>query len=119
VRVEFLSPLDVRKIGGRKWQLLAALVFSVDGETRAVPAQFVTDFASVPRLPMMFLLAGDTAHRAATVHDYLYSMREHRALADDIFRAAMAAEHVPAWRRWLMHQGVRLGGAARYSRRAR
>ena len=37
-----------------------------------VPAGFNTDFASVPRLPLIYAVWGDRAHREAVLHDYLY-----------------------------------------------
>lgn len=68
--------------------------------------------ASVPRLPLVFLLAGDCAREAAVVHDFLYSTHEvDRATADAVLREASACTGVAAWRRWLMWAGVRLGGA--------
>ena len=87
----------------------------VAGKTIVVPAEMVTDFASVPRLPLTWWLVGDTAHRAATVHDLLYQHPDFddRALADAVFREAMAADDQdpePAWRSTLAWLGVRVGG---------
>ncbi len=72
-----------------------------------VPEGFETDFASVPRLPLAYLLTGDTAHAAAVVHDYLVDTHPWRRAAE-VFREAMVAEGVPAWRRWFMYWAVRL-----------
>lgn len=96
------------------------------GQTVIVPAEMITDFASVPRLPLAWWLVGDTAHRAAVVHDLLYQHPDFddRALADAVFREAMAADDQdvePAWRRWLAWSGVRSGGWyawSRYEKRA-
>ena len=44
-------------------------------DTITVPTGFLTDFASVPRMPFVFLLFGDVAHEAAVIHDYLYKAR--------------------------------------------
>ena len=56
-----------------------------------VPKGFVTDFASVPRLPVVYWIAGGRADKAACVHDYLYRFKLHlgRAKADRIFYEAM------------------------------
>lgn len=101
--------------GRARWQLTAPLEFYSARLTKmlVVPTGFKTDFSSVPRLPLIFSVAGDTAHASATLHDYLY--RHHsgdveRAMADRIFNDAMVAEKVPAWRRLLMFAGVRIGG---------
>lgn len=114
----FKTRLDVELIDDRSadgrglWRLVAPLVYVSDlAGVITVPADFVTDFASVPRLPLMFLLAGDTSHEAAVVHDYLYSTHiVDRATADAVLREASAVIGVPAWRRWLMWAGVRIGG---------
>lgn len=100
-------------LGRARWRLLAPLVYHSDliGEV-AVPEGFVTDFASVPRLPLAYMLTGDTAHASAVVHDYLVGKYEWVAAAD-VFREAMTAEGVPAWRRWGMYWAVRLFGRPR------
>ncbi len=91
------------------WKLLAPISYTskITGATYIVPAGFVSDFASVPRLPFAFLLTGDSAHVSAVIHDYLlvYSI-EPRRIADKIFLEAMRLEQVPAWRRCLMYLGV-------------
>lgn len=118
MRVVFLTPLRAEKIHGNYWRLVAPLIAGVDGDTVEVPEGFETDFASVPRLPLAYLLAGNTAHRAAVLHDFLYAIRAGREYADAVFAAAMKAEKVPAWRRWLMRAGVAIGGASRYAEHA-
>lgn len=64
------------------------------GATITVPREFITDFASVPRLPFAYLLAGGRAPGPAVVHDYLYQHPEwdDRELADTIFREALAVQ---------------------------
>jgi hypothetical protein len=60
------------------------------------------------------------ANRIA-IHDYLYATkglngRYARAEADRIFRQALAALGVPAWKRVLLWSAVRLGGAGGWGR---
>lgn len=110
---KFHTSLRVEKISGDGWRVLSPLIYSSDVARRVfiVPEGFETDLASVPRLPLMFLLTGDTAHAAAVLHDFLYSSREvDRASADAVFREAAINSGEPAWRTWLMWAGVRLGG---------
>ncbi len=116
----FLTSLRVEQLedhshdGRGTWQLLAPLIYLSDVADRAirVPPGFITDFASVPRIPIAFLLTGDTAHPAAVVHDWLYTTHEvSRATADAVLQEAAACVGVPAWRRWLMWAAVRVGGA--------
>lgn len=116
----FITDLDVRKLTHDAssdqrgtWKLLAPLVYSSDlaGRIITVPAGFLTDFASVPRLPVAFLLTGDTGHAAAVIHDYLYTTHQvDRATADGVFKEALRAGDEPGWRAWLMWLGVRVGG---------
>jgi hypothetical protein len=90
-----------------------------------VPAGFVSDLESVSRwTPLLFALVYDVAPPAACVHDWLFrrapvladGTRPTRALADAIYREAMAAWGVPRWRRTLIWLGVRVGGWATWRR---
>lgn len=115
----FLTSLEVRWLpDDGTAELLKELVYQSASLRAAivVPKGFVTDFASVPRLPITFALTGDTAHEAAVVHDYLYQTHRaggcaiERAQADGVFLEAMEATGIPWWRRRLMWSGVRIGG---------
>jgi hypothetical protein len=108
----FLTPLRAEK-SGQYWTILQPLIFDSDVAQKVfiVPAGFVTDFASVPRLPLAFLLTGDSAHEAAVVHDFLYSRGlVTREMADAVFREAAKVSGEPGWKSWLLFLGVRLGG---------
>ncbi|AOZ08131.1 hypothetical protein BKK80_12435 [Cupriavidus malaysiensis] len=99
------------------WRLVEPLVYQSDvaGQTFVVPPGFETDLASVPRLPVVFLLAGGTSNEAAVVHDFLYTRHTvSRAVADAVLREASSVTGVPAWRRWLIYWGVRLGGGSHW-----
>lgn len=117
LRVELLT-VDRSSDGRGSWRLLADLVFLSDLLATAVtvPIGFITDFASVPRLPVAYFLVGNTSHQAAVIHDWLYTRHDTtRAVADAVLREAMAAAGAPAWRRWLMWTGARLGGRGAWS----
>lgn len=82
-----------------------------------INAGFITDFASVPRLPFAYWLTGDAAQMSATVHDKLckdYFATKGEAiswsLAAKVFHEAMGYEGVPWWRRRMMYTGVRSYG---------
>ena len=86
-----------------------------------IPTGFMTDLASVPRVPVAWLLAGGVANGPAVVHDYLYAMKwPTKALADAVFLEAMSVDmpdlgfvHVPAAKRWAMYTMVKwFGGSA-------
>jgi hypothetical protein len=102
--------------GGRaNWKLHHPLIFwsTVLNATVTVPTGFITDFASVPRLPFTYWLFGDTAHASAVIHDYLLrEMKLDWPNAALVFREAMEAEGVPAWRRWAMYTAVRFPRSA-------
>lgn len=114
---EFKTPLMVECLTDNSWKLVSDFVFKSDKciAPIVVPAGFVTDFASVPRLPLAYLLAGDCAHEAAVIHDYLYRTgKADRKTADEIFLEAMGAQGIPAWRRYGMYWAVRLFGGSSY-----
>ncbi|CAG9205866.1 conserved hypothetical protein [Burkholderia gladioli] len=120
----FLSRLEVELVsdstnsGRGTWRLTAPLIYQSDVADKVftVPAGFETDFASVPRAPVAFLLAADSAHEASTVHDFLYTAPHpvNRSMADAVLKEASIVSGVPAWRAWLMWGGVRIGGGGHW-----
>lgn len=120
---KFINELKVDELednsndGRGTWRLLEPLIYQSDyvGKTIVVPEGFVTDFASVPRLPVAFLLAGGCGHKAAVIHDWLYTSHEvSRADADKVLGEALEASGQPTWRAMLMYAGVRIGGEGAY-----
>lgn len=102
-----------------RWILTAPLQYQSDLAERTilVPAGFQTDLASVPRLPLIYWLTGDTSSAAAVVHDWLYQSHEvDRKTADRILEEASAVTGVPWWRRKLMFWGVRIGGSTHWDK---
>lgn len=81
-----------------------------------VPTAFVSDFASVPRTPLAWWIAGDVGRRSAVVHDYLCVLGKSLTpvcdylTAADVFDACLKAEDVADWRRWMMVRAVRWFG---------
>lgn len=118
MNVTFKTKLRAEKTNGH-WTLLQPLVADVDGALLVVPPDFKTDFASVPRLPLAYLLAGNTAHASAVLHDFLYETQAGKDYADQVFLAAMKAEGVAGWRRTLMYAAVRAFGGSAYEKYAR
>ena len=127
MRVDFLTPLKLEKLEGDRWTVVEPFRVELDtyignypgvlGFQITVPAGFSNDLASVPRLPLAYWLAGNTAHKSGVVHDYLYSVKVPRNLADEVFMACMKAEGVPGWRRSLMYAAVRAFGGGYYKER--
>lgn len=53
--------------------LLGLITVPKDMEVIVIaPPTFETDFASTPRIPFIYEMFGDRAHREAVIHDYLY-----------------------------------------------
>ena len=107
LRAELID--DVINEGQGEWALIDPLAYTDNkGNEYVVPAGFTSDYASVPRRPVAFLLAGCTAHRASVLHDWLirtnYCPREQ---ADELFREAMESVGVPPWRVGMMYRAVR------------
>lgn len=113
LRVEYLGPDP--DFGVPWYRLLEPLRFEArlngGGLTVEVPADFVTDFASIPAIFWSRLPHDGPWAKASVVHDYLYQRGGcSRFLADAIFRDAMAALGVPVVRRVLIYYAVRLFG---------
>jgi hypothetical protein len=118
---KFLTEMEVENataLDDGNWRLIAPLVYQSDvaGQTFTVPAGFVTNFASVPRAPVVYMLCGGTSNEAAALHDFLYTAPHPvtRPVADAVLREASAVTGVAAWRRYLMWAGVRVFGASHW-----
>lgn len=115
----FLTPLRIERVedtsadGRGTWRLIDQLIYDSDlAGYIVVPGGFVTDLASTPRAPFVYLLAGGIGHAAAVVHDWVYCCHVvPRAVADNVFHEALLLLGVPRWRAWLMWAGVRIGGS--------
>ena len=76
---------------------------------------FITDFASVPRVPFAYTLFANKAKKSALLHDYLYSKRMYsRAECDRAFLCAMEKEGLNWATRQAMYRAVRLFGGKHY-----
>lgn len=122
---KFLSKLQVSlecedcRRGRSEWVVDAPLIYhsSVTIKRYTVPIGFVTDFASVPRIPFAFTIFGDTVHAPACLHDWLYSTKlESRDVADVILYEAMMATKVPKWKAKAIYYAVRWFGERFYKR---
>ena len=71
---KFLTELNIIEIGDKLWALHSNLIYNSDllGRTLVVPKGFITDLASVPRIPIAYQAWGGRCHREAVLHDFLY-----------------------------------------------
>lgn len=112
----FRSKLRI-ELDGRQWKLIAYLVWRTASENIVVPAGFVTDLDSVPRLPFVYLLFKNRSQAPAVLHDWLYrEAKRPRKWCDAIFLKAMIADRVPWWQRRPIWLAVRLFGGPAYGR---
>ena len=101
-----------------KWLVAHPLIYQSDiiEDAITVPFGFQTDLASIPRLPIIYWLTGNTSQAAAVVHDYLYvtHVKVSRRTADRVLLEASELTRVSWWRRVLMYLAVRLFGGSHW-----
>jgi hypothetical protein len=124
VIVSFPLPLETEQINERWHRVLNGFdaVVEEDGKDPIVihvPHGFVTNFASVPRLPFAYLLVGGRGNRAAVVHDFLYEppTQHQRSWCDDVFYAGLCAiGEISGEAARAMYVGVRIGGGSHFGK---
>lgn len=110
------SMLSCDHLSGDRWIVRRDFHYFHDSGLIVVPKGFITDFDSVPRLPVVYLMAKNWATKSALVHDYLYKQgrlngkKISRKQADFIFHDAMGHEHLLPRRQNIIFAGVRVGG---------
>jgi len=134
---KFLTELTISEIGDKLWKLHEPLVYKSDILTKTVtdtagfkfdvpyvitvPVGFITDLASVPRVPIVYQFWGGRCHREAVIHDYLYRKDSDPVAsfmtANRVFLEAAEARGKSIQVRYPMFWGVVLGGRCSYHRR--
>lgn len=121
---KFLTGLKIglRPDSDRIYVLQVPLVYQSDLIGRVqIPEGFQTDFASVPRIPFVYMAWGDRAHREAVLHDYLYRSNSKPtvpfSVANEVFFEAMKSRGKPWHVRYPMYWGVVIGGGLSYHKR--
>lgn len=111
---KFTTELCIEITDNGLWRLTRPLVYESDliGKVTA-PEGFLTDLASVPRVPIIFALWGDRAHREAVIHDYLFKIGSEPEVswstANNVFLEAMKCRGVGWHIRYPMYWGVVMG----------
>ena len=100
-----MTSIKVESVG-RRWALLE----KVEWMPVVVPIGYITDFDSVPRIPVVYTILKNRTRFGAVIHDYLYSIGHDREDADRIFLAAMEAEGVRRRYRLPIYWAVRIFG---------
>ena len=114
-KAEFLTPLRVEQVNDDNWRLTWPLRYwsALLQSLYEVPEGFVTDFASVPRMPFIYWFMGGKAEAPAVLHDWFYrtnSIEVTRDTADALLYESVTAAGYWRVRAWLMWAGVRIGG---------
>lgn len=114
--LEFVTDPVVRILADDSFEVVEDFIVKYYDWTFVIDAGFRTDLASVPRLPVVYLLFGDRAKKAAIFHDWLYTVKIMSRLESDVaFMDAMEVQGLDLATRRAMYRGVRLGGGLRWS----
>ncbi|EGQ5165988.1 DUF1353 domain-containing protein [Salmonella enterica] len=116
----FTSPAILEMLGHFNWRVYEPFAFYLsddESDVIEVPAGFITDLASVPRVFWILLPPDGKYAKAAIIHDYLYdnALRTKKE-ADLIFLDGMTVLGVPKWKRTIMYWAVRLFGKGMYGK---
>jgi hypothetical protein len=118
--IKYLTPLAPEFVSfpnlGRHWRLTKPFEFSVDGERFAVPTDFWTDFASVPRTIWPIISPYDLGV-GPVPHDFGYfSGHANKAYWDLVFLACMEKDGIANWKRQAAYRAVEWFGGATWDR---
>ncbi|HFW3711885.1 TPA: DUF1353 domain-containing protein [Salmonella enterica subsp. enterica serovar 6,7:y:-] len=117
----FTTPAILERLGLYNWRVYEPfeLYLSEDiSDIISVPAGFVTDLATVPRIFWTLMPPDGKYAKAAIIHDWMYdnALRTKKE-ADKIFLDGMTVLGVPRWKRTIMYYAVRLFGKGMYNRK--
>lgn len=117
---KFTTPAILELQDRYLWKMFQPFAFYLtedNSDIIVVPAGFVTDLASVPRVFWSLMPPDGKYAKAAIIHDYLYDngLRTKKQ-ADLIFLDAMRVLNVPRWKRAILYLAVRLFGRGNYEK---
>lgn len=110
---QFTTNFKGELIGKNLWKNLEQFEYHVGDypseEIITVPVDYVTDFASVPRLFWSIISPIDRHAKAAVIHDYLYDKGCYtRKRSDEIFLEGLNVLDIKPWKKHCLFYGVRL-----------
>ena len=117
----FSAPIDVRVWLPGEWALLHSVSYTaLNGERYDIPARFIMDFASIPKLAQAVYSIDDETRAGALLHDWLYCTQQVlRERADELLREVMLRAGSRATKRAVYHRAVRTGGWVYWNARAK
>ena len=117
----FLTAIDLRNdtYNEKNWIVLSVLMYDNKrfGDVDSIPKGFVSDLASVPRVPVAYEMFGGRGNGPAVIHDWNYRTGFRSRVASDLtFLDGMKDINLPWYIREPMYLGVRWGGWITYNR---
>lgn len=125
MKSKFYTKLEVEKLSSKYWKITSDLVYYSEllDKTITVPKGFVTDFASIPKIPFIYSFLSGIGYYASVIHDLLY--RWHlvsRKKSDLILKEALYAKfwelnqltQLNKLKSHLIYYGVRIYGSFFY-----
>ncbi|EHA0572220.1 DUF1353 domain-containing protein [Salmonella enterica] len=116
----FTTPAILEMLAHYTWRVYEPFEFYLSDDNSdviEVPAGFVTDLASVPRIFWTLLPPDGKYAKAAIIHDYLYdNALRTKQEADLIFLDGMTVLGVPHWKCTIMYLAVRWFGRGMYGK---
>lgn len=111
-----LSELKYKQLDERNIELLEPLKYQVGRLIITIPAGFISDGASTPKVLWVFFPPWDKRYAVASIiHDYLYSELNitglNKELSDEIFIKIMEENGVGIIKRRLMYRAVSMFGS--------
>lgn len=116
VTCPFNIPLKNRS-GRQLYRVIEPFIYESDvaKKTIIVPAGFITDLASIPRLPIVYRELESLADMPGVPHDFCYSTGFlDRDTADLMLKEACLLIGLSSWKAHAIYWGVRVGGASHY-----
>ncbi|EFT2544452.1 DUF1353 domain-containing protein [Salmonella enterica] len=118
---KFTPPAILEMLEHYRWRVYEPFEFYLSDDNSdviEVPAGFVTDLATIPRIFWTILPPDGKYAKAAIIHDWMYdnALRTKKE-ADLIFLDGMTVLGVPKWKRTIMYWAVRVFGRGSYSER--
>lgn len=119
----FITKLSLTELGLKDGRVIYSLnkpliYFSNKLGRIEVPENFQTDLASVPRVPILYMIWGGRAHHEAVLHDYVFRInsipKASFSAANSLFKEAMKVRCKPWYVRSPMYAGVCVGGRSSY-----